>query len=460
MKSVGKKISFILLTLTLVISFMTGMCQPVNAAGSQIDFKQVYLKSDEVKVNYKGITFPKKDFDIKTSYRFDIYGAPKTGQSFPSISASNSGSAKFEMVSSGWHVKDPETGEFKDVTGTFKANNTYKISIEFNTDIQVLDGDHMHVYAMLWDVDSANKLSSTAYKVIISHTFVHGTLYDNCVFDLKSGHKEVQSVEFPEAFAETINMLCTNGKVNSVGYRFDLDKDGNYDLERTSEELDQSTFKVLDTCNINGNFTLTPNQYYLNNQVNEYGKDAYSSITFMINNQPNIITMSTSTVMKTGNVSNEVTFTRTATANTGTIVYSSSQPKYVKVDSLGKVTIVKNWTGTAVITASLDSDVSKSYTVKVKPGKMVINKATNVKGKKIKVTWTKMTGANKYQIQVATNSKMTKGKKTYNVTGSASSKTTGKLSKGKTYYVQLKAYDNQTGSWSAWSSKKKVKIKK
>ena len=70
---------------------------------------------------------------------------------------------------------------------------------------------------------------------------------------------------------------------------------------------------------------------------------------------------------------------------------------------------------------------------------MAVKKAVNVKGKKIKATWTKMIGADKYQIRVAQNSKMTKG---------------------KNYYVQIRAYDTQTKSWGAWSAKKKVKIRK
>ena len=91
---------------------------------------------------------------------------------------------------------------------------------------------------------------------------------------------------------------------------------------------------------------------------------------------------------------------------------------------------------------------------------MAVKKAANVKARKIKATWTKMTGADKYQIRVAQNAKMTKGKKTYTAKGTAASKTTGKLTKGKTYYVQIRAYDKQTKSWGAWSAKKKVKISK
>ena len=179
----------------------------------------------------------------------------------------------------------------------------------------------------------------------------------------------------------------------------------------------------------------------------------------------NAITMSTVAKTVTGKVGSATAFTRTAKATSGKVNYSDSS-KYASVDSTGKVTINKNFTGTFKVTvtspetAKYKAATKKSYTVKVKPGKMVMKKPVNVKTRKIKATWAKMNGADKYQIRVAYNSKMTKGKKTYTVKGSAKSKTTGKLKKGKIYYVQIRAYDTQTKSWSTWSAKKKCKIKK
>lgn len=182
--------------------------------------------------------------------------------------------------------------------------------------------------------------------------------------------------------------------------------------------------------------------------------------------EENKITVSINAVTKTGNISKDTSFTKAAMSTSGIVKYASSQPKYVKVSASGKVTIVKNWTGTAKITITApETDnykaaASKSYTVKVKPGKMTVKKGTNVKGKKIKVAWTKMFGADKYQIQVAYSKNMKKGRKSYTVKGTLATKTTGKLKKGKTYYVQIRAYDNQTKLWSVWSVSKKVKITK
>ena len=194
------------------------------------------------------------------------------------------------------------------------------------------------------------------------------------------------------------------------------------------------------------------------------GTTEAKTITWEIVKAVNKITGLTSVVTKTGSVSKNTAFTSAAKAESGTLKYSDNS-QYGSVDSAGKVTINKNYTGTFKVTAYSPETANykaatKSYTVKVKPGKMAVKKAVNVKGKKIKATWTKMTGADKYQIRVAQNSKMTKDKKTYTAKGTAASKTTGKLTKGKNYYVQIRAYDTQTKSWGAWSAKKKVKIRK
>lgn len=84
-----------------------------------------------------------------------------------------------------------------------------------------------------------------------------------------------------------------------------------------------------------------------------------------------------------------------------------------------------------------------------KPGKVKIKSAKNVKGKKIKITWKKVTGATKYQVKVGTTKKTTK-KLTYTMKG---------LKKNKTYKVNVRAYKKGAG-YGAWSKTKKVKVKK
>ena len=96
------------------------------------------------------------------------------------------------------------------------------------------------------------------------------------------------------------------------------------------------------------------------------------------------------------------------------------------------------------------------------PAKVKIKKAKAGK-KKIKVTWTKQTDADGFEIQVATNKKFTKNLKVVTVKkGTAGSKTIKKLKKGKKYYVRVRAYKNVKngkvyGKFSKKKRSKKVK---
>lgn len=103
-------------------------------------------------------------------------------------------------------------------------------------------------------------------------------------------------------------------------------------------------------------------------------------------------------------------------------------------------------------------------TVKVTaPKKITISKTTNLKGKKLKVTWRKNQNVAGYQVQVAANKKFTSGKKTYTIKKAATtSKTITGLKKGKTYYVRVRGYklSGKVKVWGSYSSIKKVTIKK
>lgn len=114
---------------------------------------------------------------------------------------------------------------------------------------------------------------------------------------------------------------------------------------------------------------------------------------------------------------------------------------------------------------SFDSKVTKNMTLyakwkKVTTEKTSIKKVTNVSGKKMKVTVKKISGAKGYEFRYASNSKMKSAKR---VTGKSTSKTIGSLKKGKTYYVQARAYKTDSKGkkiYGSWSGKKSVKIKK
>lgn len=97
---------------------------------------------------------------------------------------------------------------------------------------------------------------------------------------------------------------------------------------------------------------------------------------------------------------------------------------------------------------------------KISLKKAVISKVQNVSGKKIKVTVKKVSGADGYQIQYSTKSNMKSAK---TVTSSKTTTTISKLSKGKKYYVRVKAYKkDSTGKKVAgkWSKVKNFKVSK
>ena len=87
-----------------------------------------------------------------------------------------------------------------------------------------------------------------------------------------------------------------------------------------------------------------------------------------------------------------------------------------------------------------------------------VTKATNVKGKKAKITVKKAASVTGYQIQYGTK-KNFKGAKS--VKTKATTKTVSKLAKKK-YYVRVRTYKVVSGKtyYSSWSGAKTVTIKK
>ncbi len=93
---------------------------------------------------------------------------------------------------------------------------------------------------------------------------------------------------------------------------------------------------------------------------------------------------------------------------------------------------------------------------------VTLSSVKNVKTKKMTVKWKKNTKATGYQIQYSTSSDFS-SYKTVKVKGYKNvSKTISKLTKGKKYYVRVRAYKTVSGTnyYSAWSSVKNVKISK
>lgn len=114
-------------------------------------------------------------------------------------------------------------------------------------------------------------------------------------------------------------------------------------------------------------------------------------------------------------------------------------------------------TGTAPTTAVRPTTAKKPEKTTC-VGKGSIKSAKNIKRCKIKLKLNKVAGAKGYQIRYATNKKFKKAV----IRNSRLSYTIGKLKKGKTYYVEARAYvkSGKNRVYGKWSKAKKVKIKK
>ena len=121
-------------------------------------------------------------------------------------------------------------------------------------------------------------------------------------------------------------------------------------------------------------------------------------------------------------------------------------------------------TGETTKTAPATTTTSTSQTevTKIKaPKKTSIKKVKGAK-KAISVTWKKVSGVKGYQVQVATNKKFKKNKKTVTVKKQKTTKTTvKKLKAKKKYYVRVRTYKIVNGKkvYSSWSKVKSVKTK-
>ena len=102
----------------------------------------------------------------------------------------------------------------------------------------------------------------------------------------------------------------------------------------------------------------------------------------------------------------------------------------------------------------------KTLSFKINPKGTSLKKASAV-SKGFKVSW-KKADCSGYEIQYATNSKFTKGKKTINVSKKSTSKTVRKLKAKKKYYIRIRAYKTVNGKkyYSDWSKAKTVTTKK
>ena len=115
---------------------------------------------------------------------------------------------------------------------------------------------------------------------------------------------------------------------------------------------------------------------------------------------------------------------------------------------------------TTPATAPTTSTTQATTTVS-KPKSTKIKKATGSK-KAVALTWAKVSGVKGYEVQVATDKKFKKNKKTITIKKQKTTKTTvKKLKAKKKYYVRIRTYKVSNGKkvYSSWSKIKTVKTK-
>ena len=152
------------------------------------------------------------------------------------------------------------------------------------------------------------------------------------------------------------------------------------------------------------------------------------------------------------------------------ITYKTSDKKVAVVDKKGKVTIKGTGIGTITVKATASGYNAKTLkvTVKVSPSKASAPSLKTLRGRKLKVSWKKDRRATGYQVQYCTSKALKKGVKTITISKNKTvTKTIPKLTKGKRYYVRVRAYKSVKVNkktqklYGAWSSvKRSGKIRK
>lgn len=131
------------------------------------------------------------------------------------------------------------------------------------------------------------------------------------------------------------------------------------------------------------------------------------------------------------------------------------------------ITGIEETVGTITRTFNINTPAvqpTQSSQPATKVSKPKVTKIKKVKGSKktVSTTWTKISGVKGYQVQVATDKKFKKNKKTVTIKKQKTTSTTvKKLKAKKKYYVRVRTYKVVNGKnvYSSWSSVKSVKTK-
>ena len=170
----------------------------------------------------------------------------------------------------------------------------------------------------------------------------------------------------------------------------------------------------------------------------------------------------------------KLTWSKIAGASQYRIFYKSGKSGWTKLADTASTTYT--WKGaksgtTYAFTVRCLSKDKKSYTSAYHTtGKSLtcvsapaLSSLSNSKARTMTAAWKKVSGITGYQIQYSTDKGFKSGNKVVTVKkASAVSQAVSGLTKGKTYYVRIRAYKTVSGknTFSAWSTVKSVKIAK
>lgn len=177
------------------------------------------------------------------------------------------------------------------------------------------------------------------------------------------------------------------------------------------------------------------------------------------------VTQPTTAVSTTQAPASETTTAATAISTT---VAPSSEPVTSAAPTATTAASTESQTSASATQTTKNSTTTKKQTTTKKANKTV-KKPKNTKIKKLTskkanltITWSKVSSVKGYQIQVATDKKFKKNKKTVTINKQKTTKTTiKKLKSKKKYYVRIRTYKVSKNKkvYSSWSKAKTVKIK-
>lgn len=148
------------------------------------------------------------------------------------------------------------------------------------------------------------------------------------------------------------------------------------------------------------------------------------------------------------------------------LTYKSDNSKVASVNSKGIVTVKRPGKAKITVTSKTSEKyVGDSKTVKftIYPKKASIKKLDSPKNSTLKISWKKDSMVSGYELYLATDINFKKNVKHFIITDSSvTSKTIGKLLRGKYYYIKLRSYVNTSDVLpvrGSYSSTYRIKIK-